>query len=445
MMVFMSFTFFSKSRGSRNIVSRIFTVFRRFGFSSKRFERLLQKYYEITSEAGCVPTFAITAVVIDRHPDFVKELSRRGVEFAIHGYVHIDYKVLTTEEKLNHFNKAKDIFKKHEIPFVGYRAPFLRANANAAPILSELGFRYNSSRAIYWPVIDINGYSQYARNNHKRLLEFYTPLDSEKYFSLPRLANGLVEIPVSIPDDEMIIERLGIIDQNRIKDIWLQIMHRVHDKGELFTLSLHPERIDYCRNALIELLHQSRDFHPPVWVASLREITAWWQERTGFSFDVLPSGEGKYKVRCNCSDEATVLVKNARVNVPASDWSNGYSIVGEKDFVLESPKRPIIGVSADVSPAALIFLKTEGYIVEEGENPDDYGIYLDNLAQFSEIDEMSLSKKIENSGAPLCRYWRWPNRAKSAISVTGDIDSITVIDFVLRIYENWQQRNRQIR
>jgi aromatic ring hydroxylase len=95
-MVDMKLGFLSKSRGIRNLISRIITVLCRFGLSSKRFEKRLKKYYEITNKADCLPTFAITAIVLARNPDYIKELSRKGVEFAVHGYVHIDYKVLSS-------------------------------------------------------------------------------------------------------------------------------------------------------------------------------------------------------------------------------------------------------------------------------------------------------------------------------------------------------------
>jgi hypothetical protein len=86
------------------------------------------------------------------------------------------------------------------------------------------------------------------------------------------------------------------------------------------------------------------------------------------------------------------------------------------------------------------FLNSEGYITEENEQPVKYGIYLDGLARFQDADKRSLLEKIDRSGAPLLRYWRWPDRARMALTVTGDIDSITLIDFALRIYENWRQQ-----
>jgi hypothetical protein len=75
--------------------------------------------------------------------------------------------------------------------------------------------------------------------------------------------------------------------------------------------------------------------------------------------------------------------------------------------------------------------------VEQSNHPEDYGFYLNDLTQFTEADEKPLLERIEQSNAPLLRYWRWPHQARSALSITGDIDSITLIDFVLRIFENF--------
>jgi hypothetical protein len=432
----MKIGFLSKSRGLRNVISRIFTVASRFGISSKRFEKRLKKYCEITNNANCLPTFAITAKVLARHPDYIKELSRRGVEFAIHGYVHIDYKVFPDAKKILHFKKAMDIFKQDEIPFIGFRAPFLRVNGRTAPILHNLGFIYHSSRVIHWQVPGLNEFSAHLRNNYERLLEFCTPVDSEKYCSLPRFENGIIEIPVSIPDDELIIERLGISDKNKINNIWLDILDKTYERGELFTLSLHPERINHCETTLENVLKKAREFNPPVWVATLKEIAEWWQERACFNFKITTLSEGKHRVQVECSGRATILIKNTKVNVQVDNWSNGYQIINHRDFIMESPKQPVIGVSSNSSPIAINFLKSEGYVVEISNNPNAYNIYFNDLSQTTEADEKELTQRIEQMDLPLLRYWRWPNRARSALSITGDIDSLTIIDFMLRIIEN---------
>ena len=432
----MNVSFLSKSRGLSNLVSRIFTVLSRFGISSKKFENRLKRYFEVVHGAGYLPTFAITAVVLDRHPDCIKELSQKGVEFAVHGYVHIDYKVASREKKDNHFKKAISIFKMREIPFAGFRAPFLRTDANTSPVLSDNGFLYNSSRALCWPIVDINKLSGYRQNNFNSLMEFYKPLQAEEYVSLPRFENGLVEIPVSIPDDEAILERLGISDEKKIADIWLDILKRTYDNGELFVLSLHPERFDYCETGLRETLQKAKEPNPPVWVATLKEIAEWWREKNKFIFEIQSQGGGGYRVKAECSERATILVKNVEIHGPTDRWFDDYRCVTARDFILESQKRPVIGVGADSCTAVIKFLQSEGYIIDSNSKGEDCGLFLENLQQFGEADKKALLGQIEKSNAPMLRYWRWPNQARSALSVTGDIDSMTLSDFVLRILEN---------
>jgi len=235
------------------------------------------------------------------------------------------------------------------------------------------------------------------------------------------------------------VDRLRIIEGREISEIWQDILIKSNNCGELFTLQLHPERISYCESALVDVIQRARELNPPVWLATLREIAEWWLERDKFSLDVGFLGGGKHMIKANCSERATILIKNCRVNTAARAWADGYQSVGARDFILESSARPVIGISKDSSPAALDFLKSEGYIIECGEPSGNFGIYLGNLAQFDAADEKPLSRRIEQSDAPLLRYWRWPGQTRSALSVTGDIDSITLTDFVLRIFENWQQ------
>ena len=189
--------FLSKSRGIRNLFSRITTVLRRFGISSNKFEKLLKRYCDVTREAGIVPTFAITAVILARHANCVRELSHQGIEFAVHGYVHIDYKLLPLEEQVKHYKKAIETFEYCQIPFTGFRAPFLRVNGTTPEVLGNLGFRYDSSHIIHWDAVDLTKCSTYARRNHDQLLKFYQPRKAQEYLALPRSVNSFIEIPVS--------------------------------------------------------------------------------------------------------------------------------------------------------------------------------------------------------------------------------------------------------
>jgi peptidoglycan/xylan/chitin deacetylase (PgdA/CDA1 family) len=433
----------SKSRGTRNLLLRIITILTRFDITAKKFQRLSNRYVTITDSLSCVPTFAITGVTLKRHPAMINELHNRGVEFAVHGYIHTDYRLVSLEQQSQHFDKAIKVFENSRIPFNGFRAPFLRINGKTPLVLSNLGFRYDSSHIINWDIIDQGKYQKKSWGEYKRLLDYYMPRNAEGYLSLPRFINNFVEIPVSMPDDEAMVDRLGITDKKEISRIWLDILQKTYERGELFTVQLHPERIEYCDDTLIDIVRHAKQHNPPTWVATLQEIAEWWFEKDRFALNIDAEGSGRYRVRADCTERATLLLKNCEANTAVTDWANGYRSVGARDFVLDSPLRPVIGASPDSSPVAMKFLKAEGFAVEQSNQPEKFGIYLNDLAQFTEADERPLSEKIEQANVPLVRYWRWPHQARSALSITGDIDSMTLADFALRIFENWRQNRRR--
>ncbi|MFA5310053.1 MAG: polysaccharide deacetylase family protein [Dehalococcoidales bacterium] len=436
--------FLSKSRGIKNLSLRIVSVLRRFGPGAGRFEKILRKFGQVTGSLDCVPTFAITAVTLKRHPKVIRELSRQGVEFAVHGNVHIDYGVIPAEEQSRHFNNAIDIFKSCGIPFTGFRAPFLRINGETLRVLDSLGFPYDSSHSVHWDVLDSAAYPEMAWSEYRRLLAFYDALKAEDCQVVPRFQDGLIEIPVSIPDDEAMVERLGITGGDGISAVWRNILQKTYDRGELFTLQLHPERIALCEKALQDTIKQARRYDPPVWVTTLKEIAAWWRERSAFKFEVEEVERGRYRVKAACSDRAMILLRQGNISAPAGEWWDGYQNIKSRDFIVTSPARPMLGIGLNAAPAAVSFLKNEGYALEKSDEPGNYSLYLNSLEQFTPADEKPLAEQLERSGATLLRYWRWPDRHQSALTVTGDIDAMTLIDFALRIRENWAQNHRKL-
>jgi peptidoglycan/xylan/chitin deacetylase (PgdA/CDA1 family) len=434
--------YFSSSRGIRNLVFRIGSVLRRFGLGSKRFEKDLNEYSTITKNLNCRPTFSIPAIILKRNPEMIKRLSRKGVEFIVHGYIHIDYKLLSSEEQTKHFSKAMDTFRNFQIPYKGFRAPYLRISKETPVVLNNLKFLYDSSSVMNWNVIEQNRYPKHVWTEYGRLLDFYQSQSAQDYLVLPSIIDGLVEIPVSMPDDEAMIDRLGIRDGEEISRVWQAILSMTYERGELFTIQLHPERFSLCKSALVRVIKRAKTLNPSVWIASLGEIADWWKEKDKFSLEVQPEGNGRYRVKASCPEQATLLLRNCKTTVTTAEWSYGYQSTSARDFIIESPKRPIIGVEPSSSQKAVDFLKSEGYVIERGKQPDNYGIYLDNLTDFQGSDEKPLSKRIESSNSPLLRYWRWPYFAKSALAITGDIDALNLLDFVLRLSETWRQNGK---
>jgi hypothetical protein len=118
---------------------------------------------------------------------------------------------------------------------------------------------------------------------------------------------------------------------------------------------------------------------------------------------------------------------------PSKDWDGTYRIAQGNTVQLRSEVRPFIGISPNSDKELSSFLQQQGYIVETVQSNLTHSIFLDH-PNFSREDEKPLLSEIESNEKPLLRFGRWPNEAKSALSITGDIDALTIWDYFMRVW-----------
>jgi hypothetical protein len=75
------------------------------------------------------------------------------------------------------------------------------------------------------------------------------------------------------------------------------------------------------------------------------------------------------------------------------------------------------------------FLRQQGYIVEISQERQPYLYYFDQT-EFTADQERPLLAYIEETAQPLVRLGRWPNGARSALAITGDIDALTLWNYI---------------
>lgn len=428
-----------------NLLPRLKSISNRFGLTAGKFESFLSKYSAIARETGCTATLPITTMALRRHPDLVRRYCDQGIQYDIHGYRHIDYQPFSGKVQIEDFYKAITVFNEYHVPYSGFRAPFLRCNSDTPYVLGSLNFLYDSSHSIYWEVLDETSFPEAIWKVFRRTLDYYEARSSSRYMSLPRFSSQeqLIEIPVCLPDDESMIEKLKIKDSNVIAGIWNAVLHETHRRGELFTISLHPERVESCGKALKDVINNARKMQPGVWCTTLREIAAWWKEKQKYRLFIYNDGKGRYNIQATCPEKATILVKNCRVSGESFEFHNGYYCMKARNFLLESPRKPVIGLGLNSSPRAARFLQSEGYIIEVTDKAEECAIHFNNLRHFQQEDEKRLVDKIEKAEAPLVRFGRWPYQTASALAVTGEIDSITLFDFILTLIEARQLAGKQ--
>jgi len=101
---------------------------------------------ELLDEFKIKATFFILSEVAGYYPHLVKEIAKNGHEIASHGKKHIDlwnYTPLTFHSDLKDAKNLLEDLCGQKV--VGYRAPNLIIEDWIVPILSELGFEYDSS------------------------------------------------------------------------------------------------------------------------------------------------------------------------------------------------------------------------------------------------------------------------------------------------------------
>ena len=267
-----SLSYTLKAKGFTKTVKRARSMINRYGFTSKKMERNILDFVNLVEKYDAKATFPITARTLEKHGDFVKSVYDKRIEFAIHGYDHIDYSKLSAREQSEGIKKAVEIFKKFGIKTYGFRGPYLQANDDTLNALKENDLLYDSSHSVHWNVVP----EEYLKSNahsYELALKLYEPNDAQTSF-LPYSINEIVRIPVSLPDDEILIDRLNIKNQKLLGKIWLKILRETNEKGGVFTLQLHPERLPFAFDALKMLIEEATKKN--VWIASLKELAILW-------------------------------------------------------------------------------------------------------------------------------------------------------------------------
>jgi peptidoglycan/xylan/chitin deacetylase (PgdA/CDA1 family) len=419
------------SKGPRLLVRRLWNIIRIYGLKPTRMEQALERFIAVLKKNGAQATLPITAVTLARQPAVARRIQARGIELAVHGWTHVPLANLSAAEQCAHLSRAQHAFAASGIRAVGFRAPYLSRNDNLLDAAKAAGLSYVSNQPILWDVLDDQAFDPTDLAAYERAVDFYQPWLAKDRPSLPQLHHQLVEIPVSLPDDEMLDDRLRG-NNGLVEKAWGRILADTYQRGELFTIQLHPERIIRCADALSAVLAEARTFTPSVWLARLDEIAAWWVASVRTNVEIVEVGNGDFQLTVAGPSGTTVLARAIAVDAPTEPWADGYRQVKSTTFAIHAPLRPFIGLSPATSPELVSFLRQQGYLVEISEESHHYSYYFDHETS-SAGKELKLLTTIEGSDQPLVRLGRWPDGARSALAVTGDIDALTLWDYGLRV------------
>lgn len=419
------------AKGMRALVSRVGMIGRRYGPTPAKMDRALALFARILKQFDCNATFPTTAVAVKRHPEIWKKYQDQGIEFAVHGYTHVDYAQLTSEEQLEHLRRAQEVFQTAGIAATGFRSPYLRREAHLNAAVQKAGYAYVSNQPVMWDVVDTGNLDPLSREHYERASAFYDAWPANERPVVPSRSGSLVEIPVSLPDDEILLDRLHGQESGLVAESWQRILSQTHQRGDLFTIQLHPERIALCAQDLVAVLSQARKLTPPVWLARLDQIANWWQARARAAVNIRELGSDQFQIEVTGPQGTLTLARGVQVHAPTVPWADRYCQVQATSFTIHAPCRPCIGVSPTTHPRLVDFVRQQGYIVETSAESGRFACYLDRR-EFPPEQELALLTLFEKNELPLVRLGRWPEGAHSALAITGDIDALTLWDYSLR-------------
>jgi hypothetical protein len=418
-------------RGPAYVYRRARMLLSRYGITPSEAMDRVQSCVSALTQHGCAPTLPTPGRVVQRYPRFMRQLQSAGAEIAVHSYDHVNLAARTPNEARRQLVRAAEVFAHHGIEVYGFRCPYLSATDDLLDAVPAGVFDYSSNKAVWWDV-DSPTPAQERSTTPEVLHRLYKPTPAVHMLCTPRTRPNLIEIPVSLPDDLELHDGLGL-DLEGMTQAWSEILHRTHQRGELFNLVFHPELARSDLQPLVTIVLEAKRLQPPVWIARLRDVSNWWREKSGFGAvtSYTPAG---LRISFSCSERATILVKGLETRDSGRVWDGMYREIKTKELHVPADSHPLVGLPADAPEGVVSFLREQGYILDTGETAPRCGTYIDAATLARLAREVELVHHIEASTGPLVRYWRWPDGAKSAMCITGDLDALTLLDYAYRLF-----------
>ena len=419
-----------RARGPRFIWQRATNLLDRYDVSPAQAFRRVYDCVETLAEWGCAPTFPTPGIVVQRYPHLIRQLQDAGAEIAVHSYQHVDLSAVPAAAASQQLARAVQTFERFGIEVHGFRCPYLGYSEELRNALPDGMFEYSSNEVISCePDNIVNHRSEFF----DKLCGLYRGKPFSKAVCVPSTHSNLIEIPVCAPDDLQLVDGLGL-GPEEIGQWWIHVLDQVHWRGELFTLIFHPELASSLGVPFASLLRRASQVTPPVWTARLREVSDWWREKSNFRVESVETSTG-LRLSFACSPRATILVRGLGPCDSGQVWDGAYTRLQSSILDVPADPRPFIGLVALAPEPVGSFLREQGYIVDTADTAVRCAIYLD-ASTLDGLTQVQLVDHIEALPGPLVRYWRWPNGARSALCITGDLDALSLLDYAGRLFNH---------
>jgi hypothetical protein len=216
---------------------------------------------DIEREFGYTSSWNFVPLRYEVADDVLHTLRAEGCEVGVHGLLHDGRDLGSLRLLRKRLPRIREYARRWDA--VGFRAPATQRRWEWMPML---GFDYDTS------------YSDTAPYEP-------TPGGCCSYF--PYLNEGMVELPITLPQDHTIFAIL----QHQDEEVWIEKAAHVRDRRGMVLVLTHPDYADDPRllggyRRLLDSLHGD----PSVWRALPREVSAWWRRRASSTVEQADAG-----------------------------------------------------------------------------------------------------------------------------------------------------------
>jgi hypothetical protein len=418
------------SKGIGGLLNRFLTICRNFGVTSEKSHTALRQIISTTRKYGCKPTFFITADLLDYHAELIESVCNDDVAVGLHGHHHVDHSYLESEAQHSQFEEGLLKFRKVGIPVRGFRAPFLRFNEDTNKAAKDNSLQWVSHTvALYRHLIDVQ--RNYRIVEITNLIQsFYNCKENDEEPSIPCWGDHCLDIPVSCPDDEILVDRYGMGTAHEIAEVMLDMLRISHQNGECVNFLFHPERVRLIAPAIAAILEEANSL-TDLWIASLDDISKWWHERSQCTFEIMDVDTNCFRIVVHGNDRGSARLQEfGGVSESIARGENG-------SFMLQSSLRPTVCILPGFCDKGAACLRNEGFVVETAPDPAHHSVSLGGTCT---KNRRKVLHAVSRNRGPLLRFWRWPDHYKSAMAISFDLDSITLWDFIRRGYHFWRYK-----
>jgi peptidoglycan/xylan/chitin deacetylase (PgdA/CDA1 family) len=240
----------------------------------------IYRVLDVLERYGVPASFYVPGHTADTFPDAVRAIAAAGHEIGHHGYLHESPTLYLDDrdgERAMYEKGIEAIERVTGVRPLGYRSPGWDLTVNSIGLLSELGFRYDSS------LQGDDYHCYYARTRdvlHRDRAYEFGP-ESE-----------LVEIPVSWSWDDwpqfaFVTHPTFVANQlaspSKVFEIWSQDIDYMVDRvrGGVFDITFHPQMIGRGhRILLLERLIEHCQQYPSLTFARMRDVAEAFRRTT---------------------------------------------------------------------------------------------------------------------------------------------------------------------